>query len=44
MTKTRGTGNKAQYKMIYLETLTNPQLELIDLEWAGQLAKSISLF
>src|SRR3954447_3649142 len=26
-------------KMIYLETPTNPQLEIIDLEWAGQFAK-----
>ena len=26
-------------KMIYLETPTNPQLELIDLEWIGQLSK-----
>ena len=26
-------------KMIYLETPTNPGLELIDLEWVGQLAK-----
>jgi O-succinylhomoserine sulfhydrylase len=26
-------------KMIYLETPTNPALELIDLEWVGQLAK-----
>lgn len=30
-------------KMIYLETPTNPQLELIDLEWAGQLAKKHNL-
>lgn len=30
-------------KMIYLETPTNPQLELIDLEWAGQLAKEHNL-
>ena len=30
-------------KMIYLETPTNPQLELIDLEWAGQLAKKHQL-
>ena len=29
--------------MIYLETPTNPQLELIDLEWAGQLAKKHQL-
>jgi O-succinylhomoserine sulfhydrylase len=26
-------------KMIFLETPTNPQLEIIDLEWVGQLAK-----
>ena len=26
-------------KMIYLETPTNPQLEIIDLEWAGAFAK-----
>jgi O-succinylhomoserine sulfhydrylase len=26
-------------RMIYLETPTNPQLEVIDLEWAGQFAK-----
>jgi O-succinylhomoserine sulfhydrylase len=26
-------------KMIFLETPTNPQLEIIDLEWTGQLAK-----
>ncbi|HRH48886.1 MAG TPA: PLP-dependent transferase [Panacibacter sp.] len=26
-------------KMIYLETPTNPQLEIIDLEWAGSFAK-----
>lgn len=30
-------------KMIYLETPTNPQLELIDLEWAGQFAKKHNL-
>lgn len=30
-------------KMIYLETPTNPQLEIIDLEWAGQLAKKHNL-
>jgi O-succinylhomoserine sulfhydrylase len=29
--------------MIYLETPTNPQLEIIDLEWAGQLAKKHNL-
>jgi O-succinylhomoserine sulfhydrylase len=26
-------------KMLYLETPTNPQLEVIDMEWAGQFAK-----
>ncbi len=30
-------------KMIYLETPTNPQLEILDLEWAGQLAKKHNL-
>ncbi len=30
-------------KMIYLETPTNPGLELIDLEWVGQLAKKHNL-
>ncbi len=30
---------KPNTKMIYLETPTNPQLEIIDLEWAGQFAK-----
>lgn len=30
-------------KMIYLETPTNPALELIDLEWVGQLAKKHNL-
>jgi O-succinylhomoserine sulfhydrylase len=34
---------KPNTKMIYLETPTNPQLEIIDLEWAGQLAKKYSL-
>lgn len=34
---------KPNTKMIYLETPTNPQLELIDLEWAGQLAKQHNL-
>ena len=29
--------------MIYLETPTNPQLEIIDLEWAGSLAKKHQL-
>ncbi len=30
---------KPNTKMIYLETPTNPQLEIIDLEWAGQFAR-----
>jgi len=30
-------------KMVYLETPTNPQLEIIDLEWAGQFAKKHKL-
>ena len=30
-------------KMIYLETPTNPQLEVIDLEWAGKFAKQHNL-
>ncbi|MBK0379425.1 trans-sulfuration enzyme family protein [Mucilaginibacter segetis] len=30
-------------KMLYLETPTNPQLEVIDLEWAGQFAKKHNL-
>jgi O-succinylhomoserine sulfhydrylase len=30
-------------KMLYLETPTNPQLEIIDLEWAGQFAKKHKL-
>jgi O-succinylhomoserine sulfhydrylase len=30
-------------RMIYLETPTNPGLELIDLEWVGQLAKKHNL-
>ena len=30
-------------KMVYLETPTNPQLELIDLEWVGQFAKKHQL-
>ena len=34
---------KPNTKMIYLETPTNPQLEIIDLEWAGQLAKKHNL-
>jgi len=34
---------KPNTKMIYLETPTNPQLEIIDLEWAGALAKQHNL-
>lgn len=34
---------KPNSKMIYLETPTNPQLELIDLEWAGAFAKQHNL-
>ncbi len=34
---------KPNTKMIYLETPTNPQLEIIDLEWAGELAKKHNL-
>src|ERR1700748_2485387 len=30
-------------KMIYLETPTNPQLEVLDLEWCGRFAKKNSL-
>src|SRR6201985_523995 len=30
-------------KMIYLETPTNPQLEVLDLEWMGQFAKKHNL-
>ena len=30
-------------KMLYLETPTNPQLEVIDLEWAGQFCKQHSI-
>jgi O-succinylhomoserine sulfhydrylase len=30
-------------KMLYLETPTNPQLEVIDLEWAGQFTKKHNL-
>ncbi|UEG55083.1 aminotransferase class I/II-fold pyridoxal phosphate-dependent enzyme [Mucilaginibacter daejeonensis] len=30
-------------KMVYLETPTNPQLEVIDLEWAGQFSKKHNL-
>lgn len=34
---------KPNTRMIYLETPTNPGLELIDLEWVGQLAKKHNL-
>ncbi|WP_153797910.1 trans-sulfuration enzyme family protein [Foetidibacter luteolus] len=34
---------KPNTKMVYLETPTNPQLEIIDLEWAGQFAKKHNL-
>jgi len=34
---------KPNTKMIYLETPTNPQLEIIDLEWIGKLAKQHNL-
>ena len=34
---------KPNTKMVYLETPTNPQLELIDLEWVGQFAKKYQL-
>lgn len=30
-------------KMVYIETPTNPQLEIIDLEWAGQFSKKHNL-
>lgn len=30
-------------KMVYLETPTNPQLEIIDLEWAGKFSKKHNL-
>ncbi|MBS1531054.1 MAG: PLP-dependent transferase [Bacteroidetes bacterium] len=30
-------------KMVYLETPTNPQLEVIDLEWAGKFSKKYNL-
>ncbi len=30
---------KPNTKMVYLETPTNPQLEIIDLEWVGQFSK-----
>ena len=34
---------QANTKMIYLETPTNPGLDIIDLEWVGQLAKKHQL-
>jgi len=34
---------QANSKMVYLETPTNPQLEVIDLEWVGQFAKKYKL-
>jgi O-succinylhomoserine sulfhydrylase len=34
---------RSNTKMIYLETPTNPQLEIIDLEWAGELSKRHNL-
>lgn len=34
---------KPNSKMIYLETPTNPQLEVLDLEWMGQFAKQHNL-
>jgi O-succinylhomoserine sulfhydrylase len=34
---------KANTKMVYLETPTNPQLEIVDLEWAGAFAKEHNL-
>ncbi len=34
---------KPNTKMIYLETPTNPQLEILDLQWAGELAKKHNL-
>ena len=34
---------KPNTRMVYLETPTNPQLELIDLEWVGQFAKKHQL-
>jgi O-succinylhomoserine sulfhydrylase len=34
---------KPNSKMVYLETPTNPQLEIIDLEWAGQFSKEHNL-
>ena len=34
---------KPNTKMIYLETPTNPQLEVLDLEWAGKFSKKHNL-
>lgn len=34
---------KPNTKMLYLETPTNPQLEVLDLAWAGELAKKYNL-
>src|ERR1041385_2874555 len=34
---------KPNSKMVYLETPTNPQLEIIDLEWAGKFSKKHNL-
>jgi O-succinylhomoserine sulfhydrylase len=34
---------KPNSKMVYLETPTNPQLEIIDLEWAGDFSKKHNL-
>ena len=34
---------KPNSKMVYIETPTNPQLEIIDLEWAGQFSKKHNL-
>ncbi|HVX49974.1 MAG TPA: aminotransferase class I/II-fold pyridoxal phosphate-dependent enzyme [Chitinophagaceae bacterium] len=34
---------KPNTKMLYLETPTNPQLEILDLEWAGNLARKHNL-
>ena len=34
---------KPNTKMVYIETPTNPQLEIIDLEWAGKFSKKHNL-
>jgi O-succinylhomoserine sulfhydrylase len=34
---------KPNSKMVYIETPTNPQLEIIDLEWAGKFSKQHNL-